>query len=197
MNLSNNYVTDEKEQIIIRNVVAGDASAFAVLVNTYKDMAVILAFNILSNQEDAEEVAQDAFLKAYSALYSFKAGSKFSTWLYRIIVNTALNKRKLKKHRTVEITESLSDELPATLNTSLATQVTVEYRKHIQLALTLLNNNERLCITLYYLNELSVEEIHDLTNISTSNIKVLLYRGRKNIYSALHRHLKTETMNLI
>lgn len=169
-------MTDQKEQIIIKNVVAGDAQAFAVLVNMYKDMAVLLAYNIVLNQEDAEEVAQDAFVRAYSSLYSFKAGSKFSTWLYRIIVNTALNKQKLKKHHTLEITEFLSDELPADINTILAAQVTGEHRKYIQLALRSLNDKERLCITLYYLNELSVEEIHELTGISTSNIKVLLYR---------------------
>jgi RNA polymerase sigma factor (sigma-70 family) len=190
-------VTNQKEQIIIKNVVAGDVHAFAVLVNTYKDMAVILAYNILLNQEDAEEVAQDAFVKAYSSLYSFKAGSKFSTWLYRIIVNTALNKKKLKKHRTIEITESLNDELPAGVNTILATQIMVEHRKHIQLGLRSINDNERLCITLYYLNELSVEEIHKLTAIRTSNIKVLLYRGRKNLYTALQKHLKNEITNLI
>jgi RNA polymerase sigma-70 factor (ECF subfamily) len=190
-------VTNLKEQLIIQNIVAGDADAFAVLVNAYKDMAVILAYNILLNQEDAEEIAQDAFVKAYSSLASFKAGSKFSTWLYRIVVNTALNKKKLKKHRTIEITELPDDEQPAVVHTIPATQVTAEHRKHIQLGLRSINDNERLCITLYYLNELSVEEIHDLTGITISNIKVLLYRGRKNLYTALHRHLKSEVTNLI
>jgi RNA polymerase sigma factor (sigma-70 family) len=190
-------VADQKEQIIIKNVLAGNAHAFAVLVNTYKDMAVILAYNILLNQEDAEEVAQDAFVKAYSSLYSFKADSKFSTWLYRIIVHTALNKKKLKMHYAVEITESLIDKLPAVVNTSLASQIMLERRKHIQLGLRSLKDNERLCITLYYLNELSVEEIHELTAITTSNIKVLLYRGRKNLYTALHKRLKSEIADLI
>ena len=190
-------MTNDKEQLIIKNVVAGDADAFAVLVNTYKDMAVILAYNILLNQEDAEEVAQDAFVKAYSSLDSFKAASKFSTWLYRIIINTALNKKKLKKHRSIEITELSNEEQPSVVHTIPATQTTAEQRKHIQHCLRSMNENERLCITLYYLDELSVEEIHGLTGITTANIKVLLYRGRKNLYAALHRHLKTEITNLI
>jgi RNA polymerase sigma factor (sigma-70 family) len=197
LNLSNNYVTAEKEQIIIKNIVAGDAQAFAVLINTYKDMAVLLAYSILLNQEDAEEVAQDAFLKAYCSLHSFKADARFSTWFYRIVVNTALNKKKLKKHYPIEITESLSDELPFGNNNIPASQITGEQRKHIQFALKSINANERLCLTLYYLNELSVEEIHKLTKITTSNIKVLLYRGRKNLYTALHRHLRNEITNLI
>lgn len=190
-------MTEQEEQIIIKNVVAGDVHAFTVLVNSYKDMAVILAYNILLNQEDAEEVAQDAFVKAYRSLDSFTAASRFSTWLYRIVVNTALNKKKLKKHRTVEIAESLNEELAACSNTWFATHLTVEHRKYIQLGLRSLSDNERLCITLHYLNELSVGEIHELTGITTSNIKVLLYRGRKNLYTALHKHLKTEITNLI
>jgi RNA polymerase sigma factor (sigma-70 family) len=190
-------VTDHNEKIIIEKVIAGDAHAFAVLVNTYKDMAVLLAYNILLNQEDAEEVAQDAFIKAYTSLYSFKADARFSTWLYRIIVNTALNKKKLKKQYVTELTEKMSEELPSDTSTIHAVQFTSEHRKHIQSALQSLHVNERLCITLYYLNELSVEEVHDLTGISTSNIKVLLYRGRKNLYTALHKRLKSEITNLI
>jgi len=190
-------VTDKEEKILIKNVVAGDAKDFAVLVNTYKDMAVLLAYNILLNQEDAEEVAQDAFVKVYSSLHSFKADARFSTWLYRIVVNTALNKKKLKKYYAVEITDSLSDELSSDVKDIFTTQITSEHRKHIQVALQEINANERLCLTLYYLNELSVEEIHELTSITTSNIKVLLYRGRKNLYAALHRHLKDEITNLI
>ena len=197
MNLSNKYVADQKEQIIIKNILAGDVKAFALLVNAYKDMAVILAYNILLNQEDAEEVAQDAFVKAYTSLHSFTAASKFSTWMYRIIVNTALNKKKLKKRHTVEITESLGEELPAGINLIFATQLTREHRKYIQLGLRSLNDNERLCIILHYLNELSVAEIQELTGITTSNIKVLLYRGRKNLYAALYKHLKIEITNLI
>ena len=190
-------MTDQSEQIIINKVVAGDAQAFSVLVNRYKDMAVVLAYNILLNREDAEEVAQDAFVKAYRSLHSFKADARFSTWLFRIVVNTALNKRKLKKHYPVEISNTIAAELPADINSVFAKQITSEHRKHIQVALKALNTNERLCITLYYLNELSVEEIYELTGISTSNIKVLLYRGRKTLYAALHRHLKNEITNLI
>jgi RNA polymerase sigma-70 factor (ECF subfamily) len=189
-------VTDQEEQIIIKNVIAGQVQEFAVLVNTYKDMVVLLAYNILLNQEDSEEVAQDAFVKAYTALHSFKADARFSTWLYRIVVNTALNKKKLKRYYSIEITQAMVEEQSLDINNIQITQITAEHRKHIQLALQSLNVNERLCMTLYYLNELTIEEIHQQTGISTSNIKVLLYRGRKNLYTALHKHLKGEITNL-
>ena len=190
-------MTDFEEQILIKNIVAGNAKAFAVIVDAYKDMSVLLAYNIVLNQEDAEEVAQDSFLKAYSALNSFRAESRFSTWFYRIVVNTALNKKDLKRHKAVEITQGLSNKLTSGINETFAAETTGEQRKHIQAALQKINANERLCLTLYYLNELSVEEIHELTRISTSNIKVLLYRGRKNLYTAMHKHLKHEMTKLI
>ena len=190
-------MTKQREHELIKNVVAGDKQAFAILVNSYKDMAILLAYNIVLNQEDAEEIAQDAFVRAYTCLHSFRSDARFSTWLYRIVVNTALNKKKLKKHYPVEITESLADELPSGSNDTFAAQITNEHRKHIQAALQSINENERLCLALFYLNELSVEEIHRLTQITTSNIKVLLHRGRKNLYAALQRHLKNEITTLI
>ena len=190
-------MTDQEEQIIIKKVLGGNAHAFAALVNAHKDMAVLLAYNILLSQGDAEEVAQDAFVKAYGALRSFKADSRFSTWLYRIVINTALNKKKLKRHYVIEITEAVAEQGPLDVGDFPFRQVTAEQRKYIQLALRSLTLNERLCITLYYLHELAVEEIHQLTAISPSSIKVLLYRGRKNLYTALHNHLKGELTNLI
>ena len=190
-------MTADKEQILISSVLGGNTQAFAELVNTYKDMAVLLAYNILLNHEDADEVALDAFVKAYTALRTFKAGARFATWLYRIVVNTALNKKKLKKHYAIELTAALGEQLPADGNAVRAMQITGEHRKHIQAALQTLSLNERLCITLHYLQELSVEEVRSLTGISTANVKVLLHRGRKNLYAALHKTLKGELTDLI
>ncbi len=191
-------MTKEEEQIIIQNIVAGTAQQFALLVDAYKDMAVVLAYNILGNQQDAEEAAQDAFVKAYTALSSFKQDARFATWLYRIVVNTALNKKKPQKPYVAIATDAhLNGELSSGTGHLFATHITKEHRKHIQAALQCLPTHERLCITLYYLNEMAVEEIRVLTGISTSNIKVLLHRGRKNLYAALHRQLQQEITNLI
>ncbi|MEO6328579.1 MAG: sigma-70 family RNA polymerase sigma factor [Ginsengibacter sp.] len=190
-------MTNQYDLIIIQKVLAGDVQAYATLVNHYKDMALSLAYNILLNREEAEEAAQDAFVKAYTSLRSFKGNARFSTWVYRIIVNTALNKKKTRKYFSVELHESLDEELPLELNNVVITNTNAEHKKYIQLAMRSLNDNERICIALYYLNELSVEEINELTGISTSNIKVLLHRARKNLYKALHHYLKDEITNLI
>lgn len=187
----------QTDQTIIQAILAGDMQAYAALVNTYKDGAVMLAYNILLNREDAEEAAQDAFVSVYTSLHTFRSASRFSTWLYRIVLNTALNKRKSRKRVAAPLTGSMHDELPDIDPAGTAAQTSAEQRKHIRQAMRLLNDKERICITLYYLQELSVEEIHELTGISRSNIKVLLHRGRKSLHEAFHIYLKEEVTHLL
>src|SRR3954452_9238250 len=98
------------DQIIINKVLAGNISVYSELVNRYSNMVFTLAYNIILNREDAEEVAQDVFVKAFTSLQSFKQQSTFSTWLYRIVVNTALNKKKLHKLVIIDITEQATEE---------------------------------------------------------------------------------------
>ena len=91
------------DQIYIDKVLQGDTNAFAYLINKYKDMTYTLAIKIVKNHEDAEEVAQDSFLKAYQKIDSFKGNSKFSTWLYTIVYRTAITKIRKKKLETSDI----------------------------------------------------------------------------------------------
>lgn len=182
--------------ITIKKVVAGDISAYSILVEKYKDLAFTLANNIILNREDAEEIVQDAFVKAFKSLNSFKRESKFSTWFYRIVVNTSLNKRKVKKIYTVTDKEETTDEV--FFDTSVLNAYrNNEQKRFIKLAMNKLTDSERLCITMFYLNELSVQEIKDITSISAANVKILLYRGRKHLYRHLQELLKTEVKNLI
>ena len=187
-----NHQTD---QIIINKVLAGELSAYSELVNRYSSMVFTLAYNIILNREDAEEIAQDVFVKAFTSLSSFKQQSKFSTWLYRIVVNTALNKKKLHKLVTIDIEEQVTvDEL--TYDYALPQYDHKDMKQFVQAAVSALPDNERICITMFYLNELSVNEIGELTGITIANIKVLLHRGRKHLYNKLDKLLKTELKDL-
>ncbi len=188
-------MTNQNDLVIVEKVLGGDANAYAIIVENYKDMAVTLAYNILLSREDAEEAAQDAFIKAYTGLKSYNGSAKFSTWLFRIIINTSLNKKKMRKLKAVEITEHPDNFLVDSQQES-ATLIH-DQRKFIQLSLQSLNEKERICITLYYLNEFHIEEIKEITGISVSNIKVLLHRGRKSLHIALHKRLKNETTTLM
>ena len=160
-------------------------------------MIFTLVHNILLNREDAEEIAQDVFVKAFTGLKTFKGNSLFSTWLYRIAVNTALNKKKIKVFNVIAIEEDTENETNNDVQPLLEQYENNERKKFVQLAMQRLKDDERICMTLFYLNELQVGEIHDLTNISAANIKVLLYRGRKNLYHQLEQLLKSEINSLI
>lgn len=191
-------MNNKTDLVIISKVLAGDVSAYNALVDKYRNMVFTLAYNIILNREDAEEVAQDVFVKAFTALKLFKRESGFSTWLYRIVVNTALNKKKLKKLRTLSIEEQLTGEInDDNVYLLIHKHENRDAKKYIQLAMNALSEDERICMTMYYLNELSVSEINELTGISTANIKVLLYRGRKHIYNKMNNLLKDEIKNLI
>lgn len=188
----------QEDDIQIEKTLQGNPMAFAVLIEKYQKMAFTLAYNILLNREDAEEAAQDAFLKAYSALGSFKREAKFSTWLYRIVLNTALNRGKKKKLATIALedmnhlghTSFPSEE-------SLAAYHLQDQKRFIQASMLSLKEDERLVITLYYLNELTTTEVAKVSGLSTSNVKVLLHRGRQQLAKKLTQLLKDETKSIV
>ena len=184
---------------IISEVLAGNTAAFGVLVNLYKDKAFTLAYNIVTNREDAEEIAQDAFVKAFKALHSFKGQSLFSTWLYRIVANTALSKRKLKKPVFIEMNHQSMEEQDDDSNFYKVWQKeeSGDKKRFIQQALLSLRDEERICLTLFYVNELSIADIHELTKITGANIKVILHRGRKHVYEELLKLLGKEIHSLL
>jgi RNA polymerase sigma-70 factor (ECF subfamily) len=189
-------VVEKTDIEIIEEVKAGGISSYSVLINRYKNLVFMLAFNILQNKEDAEELAQDAFVKVYNALATFKANSLFSTWLYRIVINASLNKKKLNKIKLIADDTIINVE-DDNVDSLLEQQEKNDRKKIVQSAIALLKTDERICITLFYLNELSILEINELTDISIANIKVLLHRGRKNLYNHLSTLLKSEIKNLV
>lgn len=189
-------MTNKTDHEIIEEIKAGNIAAYASLLDKYKNMVFTLAFNILQNREDAEELTQDAFVKVYNALSSFKAESLFSTWLYRIVINASLNKKKLKKIKLATDEKELAEDLYNDIDSLIQPHEKNDRKKIVQSAIQLLKHDERLCITLFYINELSIIEINELTDMSVSNIKILLHRGRKNLYTQLNNLLKAEIKNL-
>ena len=194
--LSDIYV-NKTDYELIDEVLAGNMAAFQSILNKYKNMVFSLVYNIVLNREDAEEVTQDTFVKAYSGLPGFKKEASFSTWLYRIAVNTALNKKKLKvlPIKSIEVIDE-TDQYD-NVHVLLEKYENDDRKKFVQRALKNIKDDERICITMFYLNELQVNEIHKLTGISIANIKVLLHRGRKNLYKQLVQLLKSEINNFI
>jgi RNA polymerase sigma-70 factor (ECF subfamily) len=176
----------------IERVMNGDVSAYSPLVEKHKNLVFSIVLKILNNREDAEEVAQDTFLKAYNSLRSFEKKSKFSTWLYRIAYNSAISMKRKKKMEAVEIDDHImfnysTDEISSNV-------YQINENEQIQLvdrALQTLPEEDNLLITLFYKSENSIEDISYITGLSQSNVKVRLHRIRKKLYQSIHEMVKT------
>lgn len=183
---------------LIKSIRAGDVSAFAQIIDKYQHMAFTLANGIVKNKQEAEEVTQDAFFKAYKALDKYKGDAIFSTWLYRIIYNTAVSKLRGRKPETTDI-EGKEVKSYETLNygDNLNRLEQQERKVVLKKALSRLKDDDAFIVILYYYKEQSIEEIEKATGLSKSNIKVKLYRGRKQLKKELELLLRDELMSFI
>jgi RNA polymerase sigma-70 factor (ECF subfamily) len=170
----------------IEEVLNGNTSAFAYLVERYQDMVFTIAMKILQNREDAEEIAQDAFVKAYNNLGSFRKESRFSTWLYRIAYNEAISKTRLKKLPEIELKEEITRSLPEDeIEEEVKGLDRYEQKRAVNLIMKNLPEGDQLLIRLYYNEGMRVSEIGEVMGMSESNVKVRLHRLRKKIYKEL------------
>jgi len=191
-----NRVKDDK--YYIDRIVGGDVNAFSYLVDKYKGMVYTLSLKFLKNAEDAEELAQDVFIKVFNGLKDFKFDSKFSTWLYRITYNAAISKLRKKQIETRDI-ESVSLPESQILNSYNAVNELTkqEQIKYIKLVFERLNEEDSVILTLFYLQENSIQEICEITGYSESNVKVKLHRARKTFYEELQFILKDEVISIL
>ncbi|MEL6194429.1 MAG: sigma-70 family RNA polymerase sigma factor [Bacteroidota bacterium] len=181
----------EKDKEIIERVKAGEQAAFRELVNTYKDDAFALACSILKEPELAEDVLQEVFLKVFQKIRSFKYQSSFYTWLYRIVVNRSYNELRRNKSRRTEVLENVPEsqqgtDLPDPNNVN----------EYVILSLNQMKADEALVLRLFYLSELSIEEVIQVTGFGKSKVKVSLHRGRKNLADLLRKYLGKEIEDL-
>ena len=181
------------DQILINQIIEGDAKAFGILVNRYKDLVFTLAMRMLKNREEAEEVSQDTFVKTYRSLNKFKGDSKFSTWIYKVAYNSCLDRiKKNKKYlNDIEINEFTEHQVK-TVNNAFDALVEEERNQLIQDCLHLLPSDDSFLLTLYYFEEQSLDEIADIVGISANNVKVKLFRSRKKLASILKDRLEPE-----
>jgi len=185
------------EQQWIKQILAGDMQSFSLLVAKYEKMAYTLAYRIMENHEEAEEVTQDAFVKMYRALQGFQFGSKFSTWFYRIVYHTALTAHRSRRS-FVGYEEAGPDTLTDNEIDSATSLLEKEERKEIiAKALEKIPAEEATLLTFYYLEECSVEDIHQITGLTTSNVKTKLFRGRKHLYEAIQLMMQKETSYIL
>jgi RNA polymerase sigma-70 factor (ECF subfamily) len=175
----------------IGKVLNGDISAYASLVAKHTNLVFSIVLKIVNNREDAEEISQDVFLKAYQSLNTFEKKSKFSTWLYRIAYNAAISNTRKKKVEMVAIEEMVITNYSTDEISRNITEFDENDRQLIlEKALKQLPEDDNLLITLFYKNENSVEDISEITGLSESNVKVRLHRIRKRLYEEMNVLMK-------
>ncbi len=191
-------VNDNQKDInLLNRIRTGDKSAYKELINRHKDYAFTIAYRILNNREDAEEVAQDAFMQVFGALSSFNFESKFTTWFYRIVFNAALMQKRKNKVEIVDIETSSEAVLVSHSSDSTEGLRKIERTKAIKQALQNLSADDAMMITLFYLKELSLGEIAEITQISTETAKVKIHRARKRLTEEMKKMLNEEVRSLL
>lgn len=170
----------QNENDIIQQVLEGNTVAFEYFVNTYQDMAITIAFRICKNKQDAEDIAQSAFVKAYLNLSTFQKKSKFSSWFYRIVYHSALTFINQNKLPESELEVNEVKHYHSTLSTEAFVHQN-ELKLSIDSIVEKLPKEDALIITLYYLEEMSIKEIASVLSWTLSNVKIRLHRARKTL----------------
>jgi len=172
------------DQDLVARTAAGDDDAYRILVERYSDFVYTVVLRVVRNEEDAEDVAQEAFVRAHGAISKFRGDSKFSSWLYRIAVNRALTHLKRRKRRpdTVEVSSSPRVEAEVSSRTCVddpsVRVLDEEFRERVRAAVAKLPPRYRAAVTLFYLEERSYKEVADILGVPMGTLKTHLHRAR-------------------
>jgi len=183
--------------ILVQRAKESYSPAVAELINRYKGMVYTIAHKVLKDKDEAEEVAQEAFVKAFTKINLFRMDCSFSSWLYRIAYNTAISRTREKK-RELEYQQ----ETIATCSFEQQAKVFSEMEgndrsRFLNMAMQKLDGDDNLLLILFYYDGKSIDEVAQITGYTTSNVKVKLYRARKKLYDELQKILQDETKSLL
>ncbi|MCO4292990.1 RNA polymerase sigma factor [Solitalea sp. MAHUQ-68] len=177
----------------------GNQGAYVDLLNRHQRYVFTLALRFVKSREDAEEIAQDSFLKAFRSLAAFQRTSKFTTWLYSIVYTTAMSKLRKGKLDTASLDD---EEHPIIVQNASDddTSSAIEFKvrgEYLKKAIDNLLPDDATIITLFYLHEQSLEEIAAVINMPANTVKVKLHRARQRLRAQLELLLKDEVNELL
>jgi RNA polymerase sigma-70 factor (ECF subfamily) len=183
---------------IITRVLRGEHQVYSDLVTRYQNFVFTLALRYTPVREDAEEIAQDVFVKAYKALKDFRGESKFSTWLYSIVNSTAITFLRKKKLDVRSLdNEHVYEQAESKDSGTSANQVEVKSKvEMVSKAIQLLSADDAKLITLFYKAEQSLEEIAQIMNLETNTVKVKLHRARTRLKEKMEKYFMQEVRDL-
>jgi RNA polymerase sigma-70 factor (ECF subfamily) len=191
----NSGLTDTE---IISRVLKGDQQVFADLVTRYQNYVFTLVLRFTENREDAEEVSQDVFVKAYRSLADFRGDSKFSTWLYTIVRTTCITFLRKRKLETTSI-DNEKTAIQLENRESAFSANTIEQKSKIKMvneAIHLLSQDDAQIITLFYKAEQSLEEMGKILGMEPNTVKVKLFRARQRLKEKMEKHFSNEIREL-
>jgi len=182
---------DVPEQLLIQRAQKGDQEAFAMLVTEHQRYVYNLALRVLKNEEEALDLAQETFVRAWTALPNFRGQSQFRTWLYRIATNLCYNRLPNLRRSLNDLGDDVIAELPETgpaLDNPARGFESRELRSYLHKAIDELDENYRLLISLRYQNELSYDEIAGMLNLPLGTVKTGLFRAKEQLRRALETY---------
>jgi len=173
----------EDENAIIRRCLAGNADAYAILVDRYKAMVYNVAYRMVGDEDTSKDLAQESFIAAYTGLRGFRSGSKFSSWLYSIVLNKCRDHLRMRKE-TIS-TDDIAEVLPDKGRSPEQDAATGEGKDLLQRALDSLPAEYRQVLVLKHIEGLDYEEIAKITGAGVSALKVRAHRGREMLKKVL------------
>ena len=187
-----------EDQVLVKRAQGGDSGAFDELVRRYQERIYATVYHMTSNHEDANDLAQDAFVKAYRALGSFKGDSSFFTWLYRIAVNKTINFLKQRKNRNhlslndLDFNAEHDPDLIALVSDKTPRREVglVELSEKLNAAMQKLSDDHRLVVTLHDVQGLPHEEISKIMNCNIGTVRSRLFYARQQLQAYLSDYLK-------
>jgi RNA polymerase sigma-70 factor (ECF subfamily) len=182
---------EEKEELLVKRAKRGDVSAFSELVRRYERYVLNLVYRTLGRSEDAEDIAQEAFVKAFLNIKKFKEESKFSTWLSKIVINLCMDKIREKANKEENLEEGVWLTIPQSSYYSPEETVErLEIQERIKKAVMSLPEDLRIVFVLREFEDLSYQEISEMLDIPIGTVESRLYRARMKLRSLL-KDLKT------
>lgn len=186
------------EMALVKRAKQGDLSAYDDLVRRYQERIYATVYHMTANHEDANDLAQDAFIKAFQALKSFKGGSSFYTWVYRIAVNKTINFLKQRKHKAQMSLDDLDfnaehdPDLVALISEKTPRREVslTELQEKLNAAMQKLSEPHRLVVTLHDVQGLSHEEIAEIMDCNIGTVRSRLFYARQQLQAYLSDYLK-------
>lgn len=184
---------EQQERALVQRIQTGDQAAFRELVEQHKQNVYYLALDLTGNHYDAEDVSQEVFIKAYRGMGTFRSGAKLNTWLYRITMNTFIDKKRKKSLNVITLpaTEEDDEFNPIDLAGDEVTgnpereMAAGRIDEHIQQALTSLSDQERVVFVMRHYEQMALKEISTTLDIAEGTVKSLLFRSIRKLRQRL------------